>query len=577
MRKNRIVLLLLLLFLGGALFNACLREELEAPPEEPKSSEMEKMLKGIKNPNVREAIEWYCANGPGGASARGMVAEHPLFEQMVPSWSYAFVRFSKAGGMTVEVPLGAYARTMNTLPENAIAYEETKNSMYLRSVTRLVILKDKASGCTRGFFMTLVPSRKYMDKRNFNVYRSTYFQREREFDGDIYFHELDGRFSNGWRYSDGKITHSIHAGKSSSLSRSGGYWIEVTNCYPKYRYVCVGHYVPTESGSVYVEDHCYNEYVGEECYTEQVWVPGEDPGGEYDPKKKCPYGTRGCPGGENCTCCKICEGPCVALPCPGCGERHCTKIHIDCDSQDDACKATTNELFDNIGSAEIFGDSTITYGDFLRKVSEQSSKEHSISLRKEWDSNRNKQVNTLAYYRMGTSGNVPMIYDKYTHAVIHTHPNSTVPGTTTILPPSAQDVFNLMSVVVKEETKSDGTTGYKFPNFKTSYVLAEGYTFAITVTDRKKAAQFLKNNPNFVGSDAGFVRGTNVGDAYGTAQNKLATKYSGAELDAYALAYALQKSDAGVQLLWKKDGEQVFTVLKARDASSEVIYVYHCK
>lgn len=285
MRKNRIVLLLLLLFLGGALFNACLREELEAPPEEPKSSEMEKMLKGIKNPNVREAIEWYCANGPGGASARGMVAEHPLFEQMVPSWSYAFVRFSKAGGMTVEVPLGAYARTMNTLPENAIAYEETKNSMYLRSVTRLVILKDKASGCTRGFFMTLVPSRKYMDKRNFNVYRSTYFQREREFDGDIYFHELDGRFSNGWRYSDGKITHSIHAGKSSSLSRSGGYWIEVTNCYPKYRYVCVGHYVPTESGSVYVEDHCYNEYVGEECYTEQVWVPGEDPGGEYDPKK----------------------------------------------------------------------------------------------------------------------------------------------------------------------------------------------------------------------------------------------------------------------------------------------------
>ena len=53
--------------------------------------------------------------------------------------------------------------------------------------------------------------------------------------------------------------------------------------------------------------------------------------------------------------------------------------------------------------------------------------------------------------------------------------------------------------------------------------------------------------------------------------------YSGVEVDIYSLAYALQRADAGVQLLYKKNGEQVFTLVKTMDASSEIIAVFHCK
>lgn len=91
---------------------------------------------------------------------------------------------------TVEVPIWAYSRTLFTLPENAIAYDETGNSMYIQSLTRLVILTNKKKGTTQGFFMTLIPSKEYMDAKNFNVYRSTYLSREKDFDGYVYFHEI---------------------------------------------------------------------------------------------------------------------------------------------------------------------------------------------------------------------------------------------------------------------------------------------------------------------------------------------------------------------------------------------------
>ena len=87
----------------------------------------------------------------------------------------------------------------------------------------------------------------------------------------------------------------------------------------------------------------------------------------------------------------------------------------------------------------------------------------------------------------------------------------------------------------------------------------------------------MENNPNFVGSDAGFVRGTDVGKRYYDGQVKLGKMYSGVEVDIYSLAYALQRADAGVQLLYKKNGEQVFTLVKTMDASSEIIAVFHCK
>ncbi|MFR5660794.1 MAG: hypothetical protein ACLUDU_23450, partial [Butyricimonas faecihominis] len=115
-----------------------------------------------------------------------------------------------------------------------------------------------------------------MDAKNFNVYRSTYLSREKDFDGYVYFHELDGSFSNGWRYANGKITHTVKMLENSGLAR-GGHYEYTTYCYPLYRRVCTGYWQTTESGGrEYVEVNCYEEYVRDECHTEAVWVQDPD-------------------------------------------------------------------------------------------------------------------------------------------------------------------------------------------------------------------------------------------------------------------------------------------------------------
>ena len=321
MKKNY-VLLLFLFILGSGVFVSCYDDEPDVLAD-PDNAGINEMLNGITDPEVRKAIAWFEEHGQDASLARAGET-HPLFSMMVPAWSYAFVRSSNDEYRTVEVPIWAYSRTLFTLPENAIAYDETGNSMYIQSLTRLVILTNKKKGTTQGFFMTLIPSKEYMDAKNFNVYRSTYLSREKDFDGYVYFHELDGSFANGWRYSNGKITHTVKMLENSGLAR-GGHSENVTYCYPVYRRVCTGYWQTTESGGrEYVEVNCYEEYVRDECHTESVWVQDPDPqpgtgegsGGDYKPdKNECPYGTPNCPGGSNCTCCSICKGPCKCEIC----------------------------------------------------------------------------------------------------------------------------------------------------------------------------------------------------------------------------------------------------------------------
>lgn len=569
MRKKMFVLLGIVFF-GVFLFYACQHEDLENPPEKQVDNTVESMLKGINNPDIREAIMWYGKNWPLSSGARGTNGEHPLFDNMLPRWPFAFARKSEEGLTSVEVPLQTHSSIAFALPENAIAYDETKNSMYIQSLTRLVVLTDKSKGTTRGFFMTLVPSKKFMDAKKFNVYRSNYFRREKDFDGYIYFHELDGSFANGWRYEDGVITHIVlDKASEASLSRAGHYENYLV-CTPRYRRVCTGHYETMEGGtSVYVEDNCYYERTTDECHYEKRWV--EDGGGGYDPdqKPKCPYKTPGCPGGDKCTCCAICKGPCTSAVCPKCGKTHCKVVHLDCEEVNDAAKVLTQKLFDDMGQVVQSGNGTMTLNDFEAKVLQDPTKEHGIVLNKKYDSTLGEYNGyVLKNYAVGNNDNVTTVLEVQTEANIHTHPNSVTPGYVHVMPPSAADLKALVSA------------GENFSYYKTSYVFAGDDKFALTITDRAKAKVFLQNNPNFVGARNEFDMNSDVGKVYYEAQSALKAKYGeGIERDAYALAYALQQADAGVQLSWKKKGDSqfiVYTLKKVRNGNDFEFFVFKC-
>jgi len=76
--------------------------------------------------------------------------------------------------------------------------------------TRLVFRTNKETGETVGFLMTVIPNLEWLEKSNFKPFMEvTYLFRSKDFGGMIWFHNLDGNFSNGWKYEKGKINGTI--------------------------------------------------------------------------------------------------------------------------------------------------------------------------------------------------------------------------------------------------------------------------------------------------------------------------------------------------------------------------------
>ena len=84
--------------------------------------------------------------------------------------------------------------------ENKAAYEQTGDIRYLQSLSRIVIRFDKSTGKTSGFIMTIIPDRLYIEETDFSLKNITYMNFD-DFSGIIYYHNLQGQFTNGWRFN----------------------------------------------------------------------------------------------------------------------------------------------------------------------------------------------------------------------------------------------------------------------------------------------------------------------------------------------------------------------------------------
>ncbi len=236
-------------------------------------------------------MTWYEENRRTPQLSRGMQIVDSLmrdsfesqFELLVPLWNSAFVSSDeKRGLVAVEVPLWGKVQIQHVLEENSLAYDETGNVNYLMSYSRLVILTETEANRTIGFFMTIVPSRKFKETQGFDTFRSKYFEREEDFDGVILFHNFDGSFANGWRYQDGKIIRRLSASRPPQ-TRSGTITI-IETCEHRYKTVCRDEYQVNEYGEMeYVGKVCEEIYVGSYCWYEYIIDAVGEPG-EYDPE-----------------------------------------------------------------------------------------------------------------------------------------------------------------------------------------------------------------------------------------------------------------------------------------------------
>ena len=160
---------------------------------------------------VTAAREFYEAKRPPKTRVTAdLSTESGMIANMEPLWGKQFTyRRKNKKVRTVETVMEGSKRITFMLPEVRKKYKETKDPRYKQSMTRLVVETNVETGEKQVFTMTIMPDLDYLERTNFKPFYNTYLQRDEHFSGLILFHELDGSFANGWRYKDGKITHTI--------------------------------------------------------------------------------------------------------------------------------------------------------------------------------------------------------------------------------------------------------------------------------------------------------------------------------------------------------------------------------
>lgn len=253
--KKRIYYLLSLL---TAAFLAGCQDEFRLP-------EMEKeIVPGtvqVAPEDLAMARDWFDTH-EGAALYTRSGKEHPLYEAMIPDWTDCFTGQGKYC-RTVEVGLGILKRKRMVMEECNQAWLETGDYRYLQVLTRLVVRIDLKTKEARGFLMTIVPSRQYLERTGFRPFPgNTYTHRDGHFDGWIIFHELDGSFINGWVYEDGYIAYAMEKG-GGLLTRS-----LVATCASVYIEDCIDYFYSVNGGDwIYNGTRCDDpRYAGEECW-----------------------------------------------------------------------------------------------------------------------------------------------------------------------------------------------------------------------------------------------------------------------------------------------------------------------
>lgn len=162
-------------------------------------------------PALEEAKAWYNAQKQGQEVLLfpKTRAEEGILFYTEPSWTY-YYETENSRYKALDVALTDRIGLDFVSQENLHLYHKTGNYSYRRSYTRLVILTDKTNARKTGFLMTIIPSADYTREHPGQIDKTTYLRRDQKLDGIILFHNLNGSFSNGWQYTKGKVTGSIH-------------------------------------------------------------------------------------------------------------------------------------------------------------------------------------------------------------------------------------------------------------------------------------------------------------------------------------------------------------------------------
>jgi len=214
-----------------------------------------------------------------------------------PDWKYTSIEQNNTY-QAVEVLL-RMEKTFNFAPpESFEKFKSNKKLEYIQSKTSLIYLTHKKSGEEMMFLMTIIPDMSYQEYTKFDPFKKmSYLKRDNKFNGAIIYHHLNGRYANGWRYKDGKVTGTIQAqtetpdfdmvSTRSGSNCSGSMWIEITQqCWTSGYYNISGDFVANSPTNCYVID--IDIFIYLECD-----YSGNNNDGYYNDNDSCYPGSAG--------------------------------------------------------------------------------------------------------------------------------------------------------------------------------------------------------------------------------------------------------------------------------------------
>lgn len=198
---------------------------------------------------ISAARQWYESNYAPVVTTRANASD-PSERLMRPLWDKA-KESNRRRYEVVEIPIQTKGHHIIVDAETAMRWKPGDKADFIRNTARFVVLYDKKTKKIQSFVMIFVGSYDYLRKTH-SMGRNSYLYREPDFDGSVLFYSLNGTFSNGWKYSEGKIIATISPKPAEELEEESSVntRVLVPECY--------------EDCYTYYDEWCYEEGFVEE-------------------------------------------------------------------------------------------------------------------------------------------------------------------------------------------------------------------------------------------------------------------------------------------------------------------------
>jgi hypothetical protein len=471
---------------------------------------------------VEDAHQWYEANkGNAGFELRSGKKDMITLQ---PKWD----RTSSKKNDTYEVVDAAITSDLVfNFSDKACKekFKETGDARYLLSKSQLVVRKNKKTGETEGFLMTIIPSLSYLESTHFDPFKkNSYVDRDKKLSGYVIYHDMEGRLVNGWKYEDGKA-YAIPLVEEDETGIQLRYGCSMPVVVDADVWQC-SVFAEWESGLL--------TEIGIQCgwnHTFVVFTYCDDDfgGGTVGPPGNGDYGGPGAGGGG---------GP--ANPSNNTPEQR-----TDCPPEAAANSATTNNVLNSTYGVESQVKSNV---DIIKNyaLNSSNSKEYGLSVDKTNGQYSVHNQGNGVYIKEGTSSGVSVGYNSNAYLLVHNHTSGGYSA------PSPGDAISLAHAYKSSATNIQGSVIY----------CSNGSSYVIYVNDRSTLGDFCNNSQNnnfFEPNGANFKTNSIFDEYYGIAKtNMLNQGYSQNDALSYALSYVLDYFRTGLKISKKESGKNDF-------------------